>query len=639
MHEQNEVGMPPASSAALPMVIVRNKNKFPIGLIGFSLSLAWLLFLVLSQPISADGPRLDEACRECHGNNDAGVWTLPSGEALPLYVDVAGFAASAHGEQTAEGVLCTDCHAGKARYQYPHQPNPAQTGRDVTRAVSETCQDCHYPHSPFHQADQIGAETPVCADCHGSHHITVAENIPDNMAGNCLACHQDQTPAWAADSLAWRPGFGQAADGYVGSNRCVGCHEDYYFSWRETRHARMVQDPQTNPGAVVGDFYRFDRKLTFQLEEVVYTIGSRWVQQYLSQNEAGDLVFLPAQWHVETETWQVYTPPAGADVPWPQQCGSCHVTGLNTETWGFAEIAIGCESCHGPGAEHVADPEQVQPFQAVDDQVCGACHSRGTSPDGYPFPATYRPGEALTDHFTLSTAETDFWPDGSAKRNYQHYQEWQLDSRMAQSDEVNCVTCHAVHEVGAGPSQLQAPLNGLCLNCHNDRQQIIDHIPFHNRASADRTFFCSDCHMPALTDPTASETTAGAPYAVHSHAFFQPNPQASLDHGGLATMPNACNTCHTDLGEEPEWAAETIAYAKRRAGDDSTAFFRPGPTPTSPPPPTPIPSVGQSAGADQIRVETGRSLRNIILIVFILIILGLIWLVYRSIRTRRSGHV
>ena len=582
------------------------------------------------EPAYADDPLPDVACRRCHSETER-QFTLPSGESISLLVSPEAVNNSPHSSTNDSPVICTDCHSGKVRYQYPHQPNPAQTRREFSRAVSENCQDCHYPHNPYHPEEEPGADLPVCVDCHGSHQIDYVDDILNSMPQACVRCHTDQTPEWAAAFFTPRPGLGEPAEGYAGSDRCGGCHEDIYLTWRETLHAKIIQDPAADSSAIVGRFSQFDLNLTFTDRDVVYTIGSRWKQQYLTQDEAGDFYILPAQWNVQTGEWEVYNTDTWQETEWRQACGACHVTGLNTETWGFEEIGIGCEACHGPGADHASNPEKVKPFKAADDQVCGACHSRGISPEGHPFPATYRPGDTLTDHFTFTTDEANLWPDGSAKRNHQQYMDWQLGSRMAQANSVNCVTCHAVHDSGAARGQLREPLNELCLQCHNDRRAIINHIPFHNKAITEREFFCSDCHMPQMA-------TSAVPYDIHNHSFLQPDPQGSLDHGGLDAMPNACNTCHTDFGEDPQWAAETIAYVKSSANSSSTSFFGPGPTPTSPPPPTPIPSVGQSADVEQIRVETGRSLRSAFFAILGLIALGIIFLIYRSVRARRSSH-
>lgn len=67
------------------------------------------------------------------------------------------------------------------------------------------------------------------------------------------------------------------------------------------------------------------------------------------------------------------------------------------------------------------------------------------------------------------------------------------------------------------------------------------------------------------------------PFDTHSHAFMQPNPQGSIDHGGVTDMPNACNQCHQGSGETAQWAAQTIAVAQARATPVAGAFFGPGP--------------------------------------------------------------
>jgi predicted CXXCH cytochrome family protein len=300
------------------------------------------------------------------------------------------------------------------------------------------------------------------------------ENIADTMPLACVACHSEQSPEWAKNLIAPRPGLNQPAAGYAGSYRCVGCHEDIYLAWRETLHAKLIQDPAADPAVVVGDFNSRDPDLTFNLDDVAYTIGSRWKQQYLTR-EGDNFYILPAQWNVETQEWVAPTD-NGQRTEWRQTCGTCHVTGLDMNTGGTVEYGLGCESCHGPAAEHAANPTQVKPFAEVDDQVCGACHSRGTSPEGHAFPATYRPGDTLAEHFTFTTENDDIWPDGSAKNNYQQYMDWELGSLMNQADSVSCITCHSPHS-RPNTAQLVAPLNDVCLQCHNDKRLVINHIP------------------------------------------------------------------------------------------------------------------------------------------------------------------
>ena len=136
-----------------------------------------------------------------------------------------------------------------------------------------------------------------------------------------------------------------------------------------------------------------------------------------------------------------------------------------------------------------------------------------------------------------------------------------------------------------GRAQLKAPTNELCVECHGDKRALITHMPYHEEASQEYDFTCSDCHMPKMA-------TSAVDYDIHSHTFRQPNPQGSIDHGGVEAMPNACNLCHDGHGKDPAWAVEIVNYsvAQQKA---AKSFFGPGPTPTAPLPPTPSPSVGQ----------------------------------------------
>ncbi len=74
-------------------------------------------------------------------------------------------------------------------------------------------------------------------------------------------------------------------------------------------------------------------------------------------------------------------------------CLPCHVTHAGNSTQeGAAEKkenlvglhptlrGVGCESCHGPGYAHAADPDHVRPQRKVEEKVCLACHAKDHSP-------------------------------------------------------------------------------------------------------------------------------------------------------------------------------------------------------------------------------------------------------------------
>jgi len=618
-------------------------RRIASGFIFFSLIIGGVLAISLlldgtayaGEPLPPPYPP-DYACRGCHGENQRTL-ALPSGETLPLLAAREFLDESVHNSSADQPIYCMSCHTNATNYRYPHPPTDEETQRDHTQIHSQECASCHYPHNPLHDEEMIDPAQPVCADCHDSHDVQPVATVADQMPASCISCHDDQTLEWATNFIAPRPGLGEGAPGYVGSARCSSCHDQEYYAWRDTLHARMIQDPTVDPDAVVGDFDSNDPDRPFTLGDVAYTIGGHWKQQYIRQDESGELTILPAQWIVESATWTteltataeisatfIITGPDGL-TDWRRSCGSCHVTGLDTERWEFSEFGVGCESCHGPGESHINDPENVD-LPAVDEQTCGACHSRGVSPEGHSFPAAYQPGDTLSDHFTPSTDESDLWPDGSARRNHQQYTDWDQGSRMALSGDTSCTTCHAVHGEGVGEIQLVEPLNDLCLRCHSGKTAIIQHTPYHDRANLEQDFTCADCHMPEMA-------TSAVQYDIHNHSMLQPDPQASIDHGGADLMPNSCNLCHTRTGEDPQWAVETIDYVSTIITPIPENAFNPGPTPTSPPPPTAIPSVGEPA-PDVRNVEAWLWVRMAMYAMLGLIVLGGIYLIYRWVRSR-----
>jgi len=106
---------------------------------------------------------------------------------------------------------------------------------------------------------------------------------------------------------------------YLGSEACKSCHEDAYKTWSESTHSKAFA-----------------------------TLVSRG---------------------------QEYDP----------DCVSCHVTGAHT-IGGFVNAKetpertnVQCESCHGPGRQHIAKTNQ--PYGAAGEEGCRGCHTDSINPD------------------------------------------------------------------------------------------------------------------------------------------------------------------------------------------------------------------------------------------------------------------
>jgi len=280
----------------------------------------------------------------------------------------------------------------------------------------------------------------------------------------------------------------------------------------------------------------------------------------------------------------VYTPPE-----------SPHWLDLDGNGWPEA-YNIGCERCHGPGSRHIinlGDPKKVvQPgrdFTAKqNNELCGSCHSRGTSIDGkheYPLAAdgsdyARNLGDDLWNKYLVD--KPGLWPDGkTSKQHHQQLQDLMKSSKWEyEFHKVTCNDCHDVHNgekkqmrktltvAGAGGVQLTLDVdvddNSLCLACHAGfgpfaslkREDVADMKTNHDIIASvvsDHTKHpynpggkiglsrCTKCHM-------AKMATSGDPYDIHSHTFEVVPPTKTLKYQDKGGMPNSCAVgCHRAL--------------------------------------------------------------------------------------------
>jgi predicted CXXCH cytochrome family protein len=220
-----------------------------------------------AQPVS---PVSNLACQQCHVGNQ-GVMILPSGEEVPVNVDLDVLSGSIHGLHTGSSVGCIDCH-NPADYAYPHRPNPAQNLAEFRAGFAEGCQSCHFgpdSHNPGHllaQLYDLNDNLPTCVDCHGGHDVVAAgvlnaqpvtfcqschvsfedpqvealhHSVLGNLTGNqsCQTCHTDNLMTIVGPSQALLTAAG-AETPFVNPESCVTCHnlltEDLTLSWGET---------------------------------------------------------------------------------------------------------------------------------------------------------------------------------------------------------------------------------------------------------------------------------------------------------------------------------------------------------------------------------------------------------------------
>src|SRR5579871_1100425 len=367
---------------------------------------------------------------------------------------------------------------------------------------------------------------------------------------------------WTSDPPA--PAPSTAGAHFVGSKQCESCHAETYASWRQTRMANVVEDPKQHPEAVLGDFTHPDPNVTFTLDQVAFTYGSRWKQRYFTLI-GDDYYVLPAQWDVAKKKWLPYHVADGTDWwtahypsdnmqrPTGPLCDGCHSVNYDIATKRVTEWNVGCEKCHGPGSEHaqrpsttnIVNPARLDFVRAND--VCIQCHSQG-QPIGnpiqgkyYDWPVGFVAGHDLKDVWRLEEHKLgeesfNYFADGTAHKNRMQGNDFTQSVMYTRG--ITCATCHDVHGT-SNNADLRKPASVMCLECHGPKSPMgphtatIEQHTHHKRGSAGDE--CVACHMPKI------ETEIGD-VNVRAHTFKFIAPLAAEK----SKMPNACNACHAD---------------------------------------------------------------------------------------------
>lgn len=420
---------------------------------------------------------------------------------------------------------------------------------------------------------------------------------------------------------------------FIGSEACGQCHSDALAQWQGSHHDWAMK-PAT-ASFVLGNFNgqtfdHFGVKTHFfkkgeqfwvttenaqgkpESYPIAYTFGVFPLQQYLIAFPGGRYQALTVAWDSRPKSeggqrWFHLYPneaiPAGDSLHWTGpyfnwngQCADCHSTGLtkgfdpaterfNTE---WAEINVGCESCHGPGEDHqrwasecLAEGEaktvsgkfcqsiettkgwtynlasSAQWFSSPSHStlqsvkkasvktestsisigdaqitVCARCHSRRRSI------GDIKHAEAgFTDQFELQLLEQPHYHiDGQIKDEVYVLGSF-LQSKMYHRGVV-CSDCHNPHSL-----ELHASGNAVCTRCHNP--DVFDTQTHHHHPDNSAGAQCVDCHMP--------ETTYMVVDPRRDHSLRIPRPDLSVRNGA----PNACVQCHS--GQSNRWATDVMS--------------------------------------------------------------------------------
>ena len=364
--------------------------------------------------------------------------------------------------------------------------------------------------------------------------------------------------------LAFLLATASAAPGYLDDKQCANCHAGIARSYKQVGMSKAFYRPR--PDDAIEDFAKLplthaksgdrmelrwrDGKLVFrrwQLDDAAHPINVfeqsvDWIlgsghhaRTYLYQTPNGEIYQLPIAWYSQTSEWAMAPGYDRADHQGVlrrvrHECLFCHNAYPDTAAdtrdgfWRKQTLpaalpeGLGCQRCHGPGAEHArrafasADDASVRAAIVVPtkleqhrrNDVCYECHMqpaialapiRRLGRDVYSF----RPGEALADYeLQLDIVDPEMPKSERFEINHAAY-------RLEQSRcKVSCLDCHDPHRKLASTEEVRP----VCQRCHSGGEHVA--------AKTD----CASCHMPkrrtqdvvhvVMTDHRIQRPAAGA---------------------------------------------------------------------------------------------------------------------------------
>jgi hypothetical protein len=352
----------------------------------------------------------------------------------------------------------------------------------------------------------------------------------------------------ASDTSATSQNNGPSND-YVGSKSCAECHRAIYGAFSKTDMGRSMSsvspvlleripnaahifDAQLNRHFNVsvrdGNLYQEDyeigpdgREIFRDVQRIEWIIGAG-ANGFGAIVRRGNILFeAPLSFYSKTQRWAVSPGYESYDYgfsrPILPACITCHSgrpqpiangNGLFLDS-PFAELAIGCENCHGPGALHIArmkerwsgaktdDHSIVNPAKLpswLADNICMSCHQTGDArilKPGKNF-QDFRPGSALDDSVAILMVRPkhDATPQSDL---LEHYFSMTLSKCYRKSaGHLSCITCHDPHTQPAG-REVSELFRLRCLTCHTEKSCA---APLATRQRKDPPDDCAGCHMP-----------------------------------------------------------------------------------------------------------------------------------------------
>jgi len=316
---------------------------------------------------------------------------------------------------------------------------------------------------------------------------------------------------------------------YLGAESCAACHTEIAEKQLKSSMAKAME--KIGKCQVLLQFTdlkfqqgKFSFRIFRQGDQSIYTItdgkselsipilycfgqgkaGQTYVFEY-----KGDMYESRVSFYADTEkldftlgyaheTPETLTEAAGRkmSIDETRRCFGCHTTGtLQGSQFNLTHAVpgINCESCHGPGDQHVAAiragekaPAKMKRLSDLDgddmtQNMCGSCH------------------RSVEDVISLPQS------GGISNVRFQPYRIF--NSRCYSADKrIGCTACHDPH---GALEHLPAFYDAKCLACHQSNAKLSGKTPVSSSESRDAVACkvsnqnCAGCHMPRVELPGA----------------------------------------------------------------------------------------------------------------------------------------
>jgi hypothetical protein len=396
--------------------------------------------------------------------------------------------------------------------------------------------------------------------------------------------------------------------GYVGSEACAACHAAQHASYLRTAHSTALGDidldaeppdgqfDYANAGRHYAAFRRngrlWHRETLLDAQgqdllsveyEMRYAIGSgHHSRSYLAAIDRF-LVESPLTWYAAQRDWALSpgydeVHHASFERLADQGCLCCHAGRVTLENGNrnrlkIHEAAIGCESCHGPGALHVAKRREpaddagaedltiVHPARLGRDEseaICACCHLRGAASvllRGRQLD-DFRPGQRLEDF------RVDFVPRTTDQimKVVGHVEQLRASRCYQETDSLTCITCHDPHAPPTAGERI-ALYREKCNECHHEHCGL----PREKRVTADQRDNCVACHMPQR--PTNLPHFAFTHHRIGVHADQSGGPPPATSVVDLVPVPDLSKL--PPLDRERVLGLAYLEYAVQQVGEQN----------------------------------------------------------------------